>query len=70
MTEYRPVDALPMAQSVFGMTRPRAIDLGICVACKRDVRPQEFSEQDAKEYEFSAIGPCCWERLLGPEDCE
>lgn len=68
---HRPVDSTGLAERAFGMTRPEAHRLGLCVRCKRDVSPAHLTDVDAKEYEFSAICPKCWGEIFPPEEaCE
>ena len=66
----RPVDKTGLAERVFGITRPEAHRLGCCVRCRRDVEPSSLAAEDAREYEFSAICPRCWDEIFPESGCE
>lgn len=56
-------------QAGFRHTRARALTLGCCVRCGRDVNVAALSERDFLEYtKGSALCPQCWDAVFPPED--
>lgn len=61
----RPVDG--MAVALFGRTPIEAQLDGICIRCKRGVNPDDWPEEDQREYDISALCPDCYAWVMAEE---
>lgn len=59
----------------FGLTKPQAINLGICVSCKKpihDGRARDpgaiYSEAGKREYQISGVCETCFDTMFAEEE--
>jgi len=48
---------------LYGMTKPQALEKGVCINCKKVAKDRIYSKDGAKEYMISAYCEICFDAL-------